>query len=761
MKRKKWSIYLITIALTAVENPTMVYGAWIQDNAHWLYQSDTQQSYVNNSWLFIDNGWYYFNSQGYMLTGWQKINEKWYFLNPVSDGTKGKMLTGWQWIDGKCYYLSPINTEFYPEGAMYAAAQTPDCYFVDVSGAWIDDKGNVQYTEGKGIQTIRSNTKTVKISGGGSGGSKKGSSGGGNSSHSNNTPVEKPEEKPADPGVDDTSGSNDPSSDNTEKKFTYTIKYLDIESKSVLKITTGQSEAATLVMVDFPAIDGYQICSGQKQDFLLTENGMEISIYYSAIKEASPSEAKKVSWEIQFIEEGNSQNEIFKSQKGKAEENTEITIDFPETILGTDQYYYHSLVSSPYHITVNGTGIQKYWIEFRKGEKAEEESDPDEAARESLKDWLKTAREADFLLTGQEPSDRQLITANLKESNERLLNLAATVDDAEPHEIYLIAKGHTASSLILSQTFHDIKNVSELVMEELEIEGEAYTITRVSFTRTFDSDSCNHDYRITDKVEAHCLDNGHETAQCKKCGWEETVILPASGHTDTDRDGICDICYEDASEVPEAAYYNIGDVQARNIGGKLYLFRCIDDDYEDAMNNSQKSALFLCDSVIRSDVDSTSTAFTKLSFGEDNNYKYSDIRKWLQNHAADKEFIHNSYIGITQSYTGSTGKGTYEQFDESSLTGYDRQFQLMEDKIFCLSVEEAVKYRDYLWRFHGSDANNPESQLSAYSKGYYLRSPQKGSGIYVVDLADGFIHPVEVTSTEIGIRPAMTIPQGG
>lgn len=729
----------------AAKNPVMVYGAWIQNNTNWLYQSDIQQSYANNTWQYIDNGWYYFNDNGYMLTGWQWINEKWYFLNPVSDGTKGRMLTGWQWIDGKCYYLSPIKTELYPEGAMYSATQTPDGYRVDVSGAWTSADGQVQFISDKGIQTQKkepqnsSTGKRARFSGGG-GGSHSGSS------SSTTTQPSKDEDKPE---------------HLEQQNFTYTIKYLDIESKSVLKIITGQAEAATFVMVDFPTIYGYQVCNGQNQDFLLTENGMEISIYYSAIKEASPSEAKKVSWEIRFIEEGNPQNEIFKSQKGKTTENTEITVDFPETILGTDKYYYHSLVSSPYRIKVNGTGTQKYWIEYRKGEKAEEEADPDQDAREKLKGWLEKAREADALLTGQEPSDRQLITTNLKASNERLLNLAATVDDAEPHEIYLIAKEHTASSLILSQTFHDIKSISELVIDELEIQGESYTILRISFTRTFDSDFCNHDYKITDKVAPHCLDNGHETAHCKKCGWEETVILPAAGHTDADHDGICDICYEDASEVPEAAYYSIGDVQARNIGGKIYLFRCIDDDYEDAMNNSQKAALFLCDSVIRSDIDSTSTAFTKLSFGENNNYKYSSVRKWLQNNAADKQFIHNSYIGITQSYTGSTGKGTYEQFDESSLTGYDRQFQLMEDKIFCLSVEEAVKYRDYLWRFHGSDDNNSESQLSAYSKGYYLRSPQKGSGIYVVDLVDGFIHPAEVTSTEIGIRPAMTIPQGG
>ena len=99
-------------------------------------------------------------------------------------------------------------------------------------------------------------------------------------------------------------------------------------------------------------------------------------------------------------------------------------------------------------------------------------------------------------------------------------------------------------------------------------------------------------------------------------------------------------------EVPEAIHYSIGDVQARTIGDKIYLFRCIDDDYEDAMDNSQKTALFLSDSVIRSDIVGASK---KLNFGDNNNYKYSRIREWLLDNAK-ADFVHETYIGITQSY---------------------------------------------------------------------------------------------------------------
>jgi len=95
-------------------------------------------------------------------------------------------------------------------------------------------------------------------------------------------------------------------------------------------------------------------------------------------------------------------------------------------------------------------------------------------------------------------------------------------------------------------------------------------------------------------------------------------------------------------------------------------------------------------------------------------------------------------------------------------------FQLLQDKVFILSLDEALKYRDVLWRFNGSEINNPLTQVSAYSKGYYLRTPQDGGlndflygdGIYVVSLVDGNIQPVSVNETSFGIRPAMAIPQG-
>ncbi len=778
-KRKCFVLLSAALAVMQVQIPS--YGAWIQKDNHWVYEDN--QIYEKNAWKMINEAWYYFDDTGYMVTGWRLIDSKWYFLNPVSDGTKGIMLTGWQWIDGRCYYLSGQSENTHPKGAMYINEKTPDGYSVDSTGAWIDEFGTLQYVSGMGIQTVtmREAASENNFSGRGSGGGGAGSWGSSVKPDKGTKPDNGPKDSIPDVGESETipvipapdeslEETNEPREEG--KQYRYTVRCMDVKDKTILHAIVGMGVKGGTIAVIQPVIDGYQLCNGQKESFMLTSDQMILNVYYERENVATPSEARKVAWNLYFVEKENLSNEILKAQQGLTVEDNPLVVDFPEIILGADRYYYHSLVPSPWSVIVNGNGTQKYYIEFVKGEYLQEEEGPDQGDKDKLEKWLSIAKEADIRLSGQEPSDQQLITKNIEESNERLLNLVSMADGTERKEIYLIAKGHVPSTVIISQTFHNIKNLSVLVMDEFNLADEKYTIIRVGFEKTYDESTCSHDYQITDKVNTTCTSNGHETVRCRKCGKEETVILPATGHVDSDHDGICEVCYSPASEIPEAVHYNIGDIQARTIGNKVYLFRCVDEDYEDVMGNSQGTALFLCDCVIRSDIiEKTGHAIdgaeNKLIFGSNNNYKYSDIREWLLNHAS-ADFIHETYIGITRSYIGATWKGSYEQFNDNSLMAMKEMFQLMYDKVFILSVDEALKYRDVLWRFNGSETNNPGTQISAYSKGYYLRTPQDlglndflyGDRIYAVSLVDGNIQPVSVNDTSFGIRPAMAIPQG-
>lgn len=756
MKKRSLRTVLAAALIVSCLSQSTSYGAWIENNSAWQYQEGEE---TVKGWGLIENEWYFFGPYGDMVTGWQKVADKWYFFNPISNGTKGKMLTGWQWIDGYCYYFTEMKDASHVEGEMWSGEVTPDGYIVDGSGRWTDAQGIVQFLEGKGILTFKQSHAQSRFSSGGSGG------GGGTNSHPDNPePEPEPEPRPDIKPEPDVKPEPEPATPSEAKKlYTYTIRYMDIIDRTMLYMVTGQAEENERIEIDQINIEGYTIHGGQKESFSVSTDGLTVNIYYDPITPASPSEAVKIDWSIYFIEQDNPDNQIFKAQTGKTEEGREIIIDFPETILGTDGYYYYALVSSPYAITVSGTGRQKYYIEYERGDK-EEEEDPEHEAAEKLKDWQRIAALADEKITGYRIPEEQyqsLISGDLYASNERIKNMVSMVQDADPHEIYIIGLNHIPNTLIIGQTFPDVINISSLEMGSLDIGGQKYTMLRIGFTRSYDKKTCVHDYELTDYVPCSCTAPGYGSVQCRKCGSTESIILPSSGHTDLNHDGICEVCFKQIEgNDPEPVHYNIGDVQARRIKGKIYLFRCIDEDYG-------KKALFLCDSTIRSDIDSSAATVKKLTFGSNNNYKYSYIRTWLNDNADDLFGAEATLIGTNVAYQGATGNGSYEQFNENELIALEKPFQLLEDEIFILSVEEAIQYREYLWRFGGSEENNQETQYSAYSRGYYLRTPQYkgengfeyGPGIYVVDFS-GSIHPVSVSSTDnIGIRPVIAIRQ--
>lgn len=757
MKRRYLRTVIVAVLIMSCISHSTSYGEWTESSGGWQYQ-ELGKAVFKNGWGYIENEWYYFDELGEMVTGWQLSSGKWYFLNTVSDGTKGKMVTGWQWIDGYCYYFAELQDTYHVEGEMYSSEKTPDGYIVDDIGRWTDEKGNVHFMKGKGIITVeskQSHPRRGRSGSSGSGSSGSGSSGSesGEAGNDENSDI-KPDPKPE---------TATPSE--AKKVCTYTIRYMNIIDHTILYLVTGQADENEQIDINQIEFDGYEIHGGQKESFRVSADGVTVNIYYDPIRTASPSEAVKVDWSIYFVERNKPDKQIFKSQTGKTEEGKEIIIDFPETIIGTDGYYYASLVSSPHTFVVSGAGRQKYYIEYERGDKVAEE-DPEYVVKEKLKDWLHVTALADEKITGYSiPEDQYyaLICNDLAASNERMKNMVSMVQDADPHEIYVIARNHIPNTLIIGQVFRDVINISSLKLDCLNIKGEEYTVMRIGFTRSYDEKTCVHDYRVIDYVPCSCTAPGHGCVKCKKCGDEEEVIFPPSGHVDINQDGICEVCYEQIEgNDPEPVHYSIGDVQVRRIGGKLYLFRCIDEDY------AGKNALFLCDRVIRSDIDSSSETLKKLTFGTNNNYKYSYIRNWLHDNEDEDLFGAESVlIGTNAAYQGATSEGSYEQFHENELIGAEKPFQLLEDKVFILSVEEAIQYREYLWRFDGSEENNQETQDSPYSRGYYLRTPQYrgssgfeyGPGIYIVDF-NGSIHPVDVSVTNnIGIRPVIAIKQ--
>lgn len=240
-------------------------------------------------------------------------------------------------------------------------------------------------------------------------------------------------------------------------------------------------------------------------------------------------------------------------------------------------------------------------------------------------------------------------------------------------------------------------------------------------------------------------------------------------------------------------YWRIGDTVTGDIAGRQYMFRCIDQNYRNTSGAGQTMALFLCDSVIPADTGASYTHEKQEDgsydyvyhpgpiavFGDSSSYKDSQVRQWLESVVAESWELVPTDIGVDFCYTGRTQKGTFSQLDAKDLSPQALGYQKLTGRLFLLSVEEALRYRQYLWRFGIGlqEPENPETEIGAFSKGYWLRTPCGGKeAVYMVDLVDGMIRPQSVSKADfdesivegmdvpvmsIGVRPAFALPQQG
>ena len=113
-------------------------------------------------WKRNDRGWWYEEANGsYPTATWKLINNKWYYFDGIGYMAESR------WIGN--YYVGA-------EGAMLVSTVTPDGYYVDETGKWIEGKR-------ASLHVSKSSTAGKRRSGGGGGGgSSRGRRGGGRGS---------------------------------------------------------------------------------------------------------------------------------------------------------------------------------------------------------------------------------------------------------------------------------------------------------------------------------------------------------------------------------------------------------------------------------------------------------------------------------------------------------------------------------------------------------------------------------------------------
>ncbi len=313
--------------------------------------------------------------------------------------------------------------------------------------------------------------------------------------------------------------------------------------------------------------------------------------------------------------------------------------------------------------------------------------------------------------------EKEYVVSSPEQCRRLLMEVVSGAETGTRQEYSITGKDYEPETLVIAQMFPDAVNISNTVIREYTEGGHRYVMCRVGFER-----------------------------DPKRFESEERP----------DRED-----KEIQEGVPIGRHWSVGDFRTWEIGDETYLFRCIDDDYS-GNSDYPSCALFLCETVIRSDVGSTDSKREILTFGGTNNYKTSEVRKWLQENVVD----HGDHLvlvntGVNSAYLGATVPGSYEEFSTTGLLRHELYHQAAEDELFLLSLEEAIRYRELLWETDGGG--------TPYSHGYWLRTPAYSTGengafaygnwAYVVDLERGCIRPAEVGDGSIGIRPAFCLPQ--
>lgn len=315
-------------------------------------------------------------------------------------------------------------------------------------------------------------------------------------------------------------------------------------------------------------------------------------------------------------------------------------------------------------------------------------------------------------------AEPQTVFSDRESCRRFLMESVSAADRKGRQEIFVTGKENAIDTLAIAQTFQDVVNISKVEL------GQRKT-----------TDGIMMDCRIGFEWRGRAPD-------------EKKEPVPETDH--------------ERRQENERGSWRTGDVIVRKIAGKNYRFCCIDDDYEDERGTYGKRALFLSQSVIRSDVIRNGQTQELLFFGKNNNYKRSDIRRWLELESEtavpDAESVST---GAVTAFMGKTGDYDFSQTRMDGLQSVKLPFQDCQDRLFLLSLEEAYRYREFLWDMEGMG--------TMYSRGFWLRTPAyqtdengnfiSGNMEYIADLEHGCFRQADVSDTEIGICPAFCLPQ--
>ena len=155
----------VTPTPTPDVTPTPEVKAGLQKDEKGTKYQRANGSFAKAEWEQVGETWYHFDENGYMQTGWLNSGGTWYYLNADGsmakdtwigtyyvDGSGAWVIEGWQENSYGWWYqrangtypaseweqINGIWYYFDENGYMLADEATPDGYYVDANGAWVN-----------------------------------------------------------------------------------------------------------------------------------------------------------------------------------------------------------------------------------------------------------------------------------------------------------------------------------------------------------------------------------------------------------------------------------------------------------------------------------------------------------------------------------------------------------------------------------------------------------------------------------------------
>lgn len=417
--------------------------------------------------------------------------------------------------------------------------------------------------------------------------------------------------------------------------FSYFIQYKENNSWNDIALRVGVGSEGTSVTVPIPEITDYVPPSSSAGRFILNEDGISKTIYYTKFNGGSSHQSIKTEYKVSFEDEHGTA--LFVTYSGLAasdsvESVTKLPVYYPNHFIDKAGNRWEAEVPSPTILSIDTLSLNnnEYVITYKQ-------------IFENPKEEMVVASDEDAL------SLFEAITSRISDASEKTF--------------YLIGKDYSPKDMNPGAVIamNDLKNYSNELVDTFVLEGVTYYVSEIHVSRTWEASVCTHDWQVTRTTAGTCLVNGSQTLTCTKCGETLTTIIPALGHIDLNHDSVCDTCGVRAFEqiLGDEILVEYDSGPGHGNGVTTYSFICVDDNYQGTGNMLYLSA-----------DDMPSSVYGSYSYNDQVRYEDSELKVFLNDSFADGLSLKGALNEIGTERVTILSKEELDQYKANAQNNY-------------------------------------------------------------------------------------------